>query len=379
MSTKDYYKTLGVEKNATQDEIKKAYKKLVVKHHPDRNKENKAEAEKKMKEINEAYEILSNPEKRSRYDHYGDSAFSGGQGFSGFRSEHFGDFDFSQFGSVFEEFFGGSTQGGRKKKSAARRGSDLKFNLHLTLEECFKGVRKNIEFDALDKCDACDGTGSADKSAKVNCPDCNGHGSVRMQQGFFVVEQACGRCQGTGEIIKNPCRQCRGSGVKTARKKHVVEIPAGIQDGMTIQMPNLGDAGQNGGPAGTLYVAINVKKHSIFARKGDDLACEIPIMFTTLALGGEVAIPTIDGKQISLKIPEGTQTGTVIKASGHGMSILRSGGRRGDLYVSVKADTPKNLNKEQKDILKKFAEITGHNNHEETKNFFDKVREFFSV
>lgn len=371
MSKRDFYEILGVGKKASDDEIKKAYRKLAMQHHPDRNPGN-PEAEKKFKEATEAYETLKDAQKRAGYDTYGHNAgqqggFGGGQGdFSGF---DFNDI-FSNFSDIFGEM-GGQGQG--KKKSSALRGSDVRYNIEITLAEAFGGVSKNISFTIPTQCSTCSGLGGEKGEKPTNCGTCNGSGKVRMQQGFFIVERTCGSCHGAGQIVKNPCKTCRGEGRVNKEKKLAVKIPAGVDEGNKIRLSGEGEAGQRGGPAGDLYVFVTVKRHQFFNRDGDDIYAEVPIQFTTAALGGAIEVPIIDGSKASLKIPEGTQSAQQFRLKGKGMSVLSSGGRRGDMFVKVLVEVPKKLSTEERDLLKKLDDIMAKNPSEsKSDNFFKK-------
>ena len=348
---RDYYEVLGVSKTATAEEIKKAYRKKAMEFHPDKNPDNK-EAEAKFKEAAEAYDVLKDDNKRAAYDRYGQNAFQNGGraggfgGFGGFQQANFNDFSdiFSSFSDIFSDI------GGRRnsRRSSSVDGSDLRYDVTLTLEEAFNGKVMDVNFSAMGKCDACNGSGSADGSAPITCPDCNGTGSVRMQQGFFIVEQACRRCRGTGKIIKNPCGKCGGTGRVNKNRVLSVKIPAGVDNGSKIKLTGEGEAGLNGGKAGDLFVFINIKKHNIFTRERNDLYITAGILPTTAMIGGEIEVPTIDGGKTTVKIPAGTQYGDKIRVAGKGMNILNSGGRRGDLILNVKIDIPKNMSAEDR-------------------------------
>ncbi len=351
--SKDLYGILGVSKSANKDELKKAYRKLAMKYHPDRNPDNK-EAEAKFKEAKEAYEILNDEQKRQMYDQYGYEAATGqGGGAGGFGGFGGGSADFSDmFGSVFGDMFGGG--GGR---SRAQHGSDLLFHLDLTLEEAVKGTQQTIKVPTQVACKPCDGSGAKKGSSKKTCQTCHGQGQVRMQQGFFAVQQTCPTCQGMGEIIEKPCDVCHGHGRVRDTKKLSVKIPAGVDNGDRIRLAGEGEAGEHGAPAGDLFVEITVKRHEIFTRKGNDLYCEIPVSFVTAALGGELEVPTLSGKG-NLKIPAETQTGKLFKISGKGVKSARNHAT-GNLLVRVIVETPVNLNKEQIGLLEKFQETLG--------------------
>ncbi len=354
---RDYYDVLGISKNATADEIKKAYRKKAMEFHPDKNPGNK-EAEAKFKEAAEAYDVLKDPDKRAAYDRYGQSAFQNGGagaggfgGFGGFQQTNFTDFSdiFSQFSDIFSDIGGGS--GRKTKRSSSVDGSDLRYDVDLTLEEAYNGKIIDVNFTAMGKCEDCKGSGSADGSAPTTCPDCNGTGSVRTQQGFFIVEQPCRRCRGTGKIIKNPCKKCGGTGRVNKNRTLSVKIPAGVDNGSKIKLTGEGEAGMNGGNSGDLFVFVNVKKHNIFARERNDLYITAGILPTTAMVGGEIEVPTIDGGKAVVKIPEGTQYGDKIRVAGKGMPVLNAGGRRGDLILNIKIDIPKNLSSDDKKTI----------------------------
>ncbi len=376
MSKRDYYEILGVGKKASDDEIKKAYRKLAMQHHPDRNPGN-PEAEKKFKEATEAYEVLKDAQKRAGYDTYGHEAgqggFGGGRGGQG-QGNDFSGFDFNDIFSNFSDIFGemgGSRQG--KKKSSAIRGSDVRYNIEITLSEAFSGVTKNISFSIPSQCGTCNGLGSENGDKPSDCNTCQGSGKVRMQQGFFIVERTCGTCNGSGQIIKNPCKTCRGEGRVNKEKKLAVKIPAGVDDGNKIRLSGEGEAGSRGGPAGDLYVFVSIKKHGFFNRDGDDIYCEIPIKFTTAALGGSLEVPIIDDSKAKLQIPEGTQTGQQFRLKGKGMTVLSSGGRRGDMFIKVFIAVPKKLSAEEKSLLVKLDDLVGDKaDDSKADNFFKK-------
>lgn len=382
-TTRDYYEVLGVAKTATADEIKKAYRKKAMEFHPDKNPGNK-EAEEKFKEATEAYEVLKDADKRAAYDRYGHAAFNGGAGGGagagagfggfggfggGFQSHQFN--DFSDIFGAFSDIFGGETgRRGGASATAQNEGSDLRYDITLTMEEAFSGKVVDVNFTAPSKCDDCDGTGSADKSGTTTCPDCNGTGSKRVQQGFFVVEQTCRKCRGTGKIVKNPCKKCNGTGRINKTKKLSVKIPAGVDNGSKIKLAGEGEAGLNGGKAGDLFVFVNVKKHDIFVRDKNDLYINLGIMPTTAMLGGEVDVPTIDGKTTKCKIPAGTQHGSRVRVPSKGMPVLNGGGRRGDLVVNVNIEIPKSMNSEEKDLAQKLDDSLQKT--QKTSGFFKK-------
>ncbi len=383
MSKRDYYEILGVSRNASADEIKKSYRKLAMQFHPDRNPGNK-EAEAKFKEATEAYEVLKDDQKKSAYDQFGHDAFS--QGGGGSRGGNgggagMGDFDFNDIFSNFSDIFG-DFGGGRqtKKRSAAQRGSDIRYNLEISLEEAFRGVTEKISFSIPCACDACKGTGAQNGEKPADCPTCKGSGKIRAQQGFFVVERACTTCAGAGQIIKNPCKVCHGQGRVNKDKTLAVKIPAGVEEGNRIRLTGEGEAGARGGPAGDLYVYISIRKHQFFNRKGDDVHFEIPLKFTTAALGGAIEIPTIDGAKASLKIPEGSQNGDQFRLKSKGMSVINSGGRRGDMYVKINIETPVKLSSEERELLTKLDQLMNKKttSNPKSESFFKKVGDLFS-
>lgn len=366
MAKQDYYELLGVTKSADEKEIKRAYKKLAMKYHPDRTQGDK-EKEAKFKEIQEAYEILSDREKRVAYDQYGHAAFEQG----GFGGGGFGD----MFGDIFGDIFG-SSRGSRQR---VIRGEDLRYDIEISLEEAVKGVTKDIKINTLAHCDHCDGTGAEKGSNIETCPTCHGAGRVRRQQGFFVSESLCPTCHGSGKRIEKPCHHCHGEGRVHKKKNLSVKIPAGVDTGNQLRLAGEGAAGENGAPAGDLYVVIHVKEHHIFERDGNNLYCEVPISFTTAALGGEIEVPTLDGR-VKLKIPEETQTGKFFRMRGKGVTSARSG-YAGDLICKVVVETPVKLNSEQKELLQKLEEsLQGKSkgkHNPKSSGFLDGVKKFF--
>lgn len=374
---RDYYQVLGITKSASADDIKKAYRKLAMQYHPDRNPGNK-EAEAKFKEATEAYEVLKDEQKKAAYDQYGHSAFSqggGGGGQGGFDGFDFNDI-FSNFSDIFGDF-GGRQQG--KKRSAAQRGSDIRYNLEISLEEAYRGVNEKITFSIPSSCSSCNGSGAQNGEAPTDCGTCKGSGKIRAQQGFFIVERACTSCAGTGQIIKNPCKSCGGQGRLNKEKTLSVKIPAGVEEGNRIRLSGEGEAGVRGGPSGDLYVYISIRKHQFFSRKGDDIHFEVPIKFTTAALGGSVEIPTIDGTKAKLQIPEGAQNGDQFRLKSKGMTVMNAGGRRGDMYVKINIETPVKLSKEERDLLQKLDILMqGKASNPKSDSFFKKVSDLFS-
>ena len=373
MSKRDYYEVLGVSREATEQEIKSAYRKLALQHHPDRNQGNSA-AEEKFKEAAEAYAILSDGDKRARYDRFGHAGVSSQAG-GGFDPSTFAGFE-DIFGGIFGDFFGGRPGG-------PERGSDLRYDLEITFEESSRGVETSIQIPRLETCDTCDGSGAAAGSKPSTCPQCQGRGQQRFQQGFFTVARTCGRCQGSGRIVTKPCPTCKGAGRTSKERKLTVKIPAGIADGQRLRISGEGEGGAHGGPAGDLYVFIEVSPHAFFRREGNNLSCEIPLSFSTLALGGTIEVPTLDGHE-SFKVPEGTQSGNVFRLRGKGMPDV-SGRGRGDLFFTVQAVTPKKLNKEQRALFEQLAKVLPKEKFEprkvegdeEDKNLFEKVKDIF--
>ncbi|CNH30286.1 molecular chaperone DnaJ [Yersinia pekkanenii] len=372
MAKRDYYEVLGVRKDVDEREIKKAYKRLAVKYHPDRNQDENDTGE-NFKEVKEAYEILTDPQKRAAYDQYGHAAFEqGGMGGGGFGGG--GGADFSDvFGDVFGDIFGG----GRRQR--ASRGSDLRYNMDLTLEEAVRGVTKEIRIPALNECDVCHGSGAKPGSSPVTCSTCRGAGQVHMRQGFFTVQQACPTCHGNGKIIKDPCNKCHGHGRVEKSKTLSVKIPAGVDTGDRIRLSGEGEAGEHGAPSGDLYVQVQVKAHPIFEREGNNLYCEVPINFAMAALGGEIEVPTLDGR-VKLKVPAETQTGKLFRMRGKGVKSVR-GGSQGDLLCRVVVETPVHLSEKQKQLLRELEEsfvgAAGEKNSPRSKSFLDGVKKFF--
>ncbi|OSI09650.1 molecular chaperone DnaJ [Neisseria zoodegmatis] len=375
MSSKDFYETLGVARSASDDEIKKAYRKLAMKYHPDRNPGN-AEAEEKFKEIQKAYDILSDKQKRSAYDQYGHAGVDpnmGGGGFGG----GFGGFGGAQgfdFGDIFSQMFGG-TAGGRQPNY---QGADLQYAVEITLEEAAKGIKKRITIPTYEECDVCHGSGAKPGTSATTCSTCHGTGTIHVRQAIFQMQQTCPTCHGTGKEIKDPCVKCRGEGRVKTTKTVEVNIPAGIDDGQRIRLSGEGEPGMHGAPSGDLYVVVHVKEHKTFERNGLDLHCEMPISFAIAALGGEVEVPTLDGK-VKLSIPKETQTGRRMRVKGKGIKSLRSSAV-GDLYCHVVVETPVNLTDRQKELLEEFEKISTGMERSQTprqKSFFDKVRDIF--
>lgn len=379
MATKkkrDYYEVLGVSRNASEEEIKRAYRKLAVKFHPDKNPTD-PHAEEKFKELGQAYDVLMDADKRAAYDRFGHAAFEQGGGFRGGFHDPFDIFR-EVFGGgggigggIFETFFGGVAGQGEDRQ----RGADLRYDMQITLEEAALGTEKEIEVRKLDECDKCGGTGAEPGSRSINCPVCGGRGQVISSRGFFQVSQTCPRCRGVGHIVEKPCRQCDGEGRLEKPSRIKLKIPAGIADGSRLRSPRNGEAGIRGGPQGDLYVVIHVQEHKIFQRDGDNLYCEVPIPFTLATLGGEVPVPTLEGKA-NLKIPEGTQSGQIFKLRGKGVVHVNAR-ERGDLLVRVMVEVPTRLNAEQRAKLQEFAQLCGEKNTPLQKSFFERAKEFF--
>lgn len=377
----DYYELLGASKQATQDELKKAYRKMAVKFHPDKNPGNAA-AEEKFKKVAEAYEILKDEQKRAAYDRYGHAAFSNGGGGGG--GQHHDPFDiFSDVfgggggggGSIFEEFFGGGQRGGGGGRGGAARGSDLRYDLEISLEDAAKGIEKEISFRKPTSCSKCKGSGAEPGSGVKTCPTCGGHGQVTASKGFFSVRQTCPSCNGAGQRVEKPCGNCGGEGRINETTKIKVKVPPGVDSGSKLRSSGNGEAGAHGGPSGDLYIVIDVAEHEIFERQDENLYCEIPIKFTLATLGGTIEVPTLTGKA-SLKIPAGTQSGTTFRLKGKGLPSLR-GGYYGDQMVRMKIEVPKSLTSEQREKLEEFALACGDADEPVGKSFFDKAKKMF--
>ena len=377
MAKRDYYETLGVERSASDAELKKAFRKKAMELHPDRNKDN-PDAESQFKEVNEAYDILKDAEKKAAYDRYGHAAFEGGtaNGAGGFRPQG-GDFS-SAFSDVFDDLFGDFMGGGRSRGGQrSTRGSDLRYNMRVTLEEAYSGKQAQITVPSSATCEACNGTGAEGGAEPMTCPTCSGLGKVRAQQGFFTIERTCPTCNGQGQTIKNPCKSCAGAGRTQKDRSLNVNIPAGVETGTRIRLAGEGEAGLRGGAPGDLYIFIQVDDHPIFERDGKDLYCRIPVTMSTAALGGELEAPTIDGGRSRVKVPTGVQTGKQLRLRGKGMPPLRGSGS-GDLYIELAVETPVNLNARQKELLKEFDEIAEKANNPDSADFFTKVKKFWS-
>ena len=369
---RDYYEVLGIQKGAGEAEIKKAYRSLAKKYHPDVNPGD-AEAEVKFKEINEAYAILSDPEKKARYDQYGHEGIDPSAGFGGYGDfGGFGGFDFSD---IFSSFFGGGGGGGGSRRNAPTRGEDLQYRLAISFEEAAFGCKKEISYNRIEKCPECGSTGAEKGTSPEVCKECGGTGQVRVTQrtalGMFQTTKTCDHCHGTGKIIKNPCKNCSGKGYVKVTKKLEVSIPAGIDDGERVGLPGQGNSGRNNGPTGDLIILVSVRPHPIFERDGYNLYCEVPLTFAEVALGAEISVPTLEG-QVKYTIPEGTQSGTTFTLRGKGIQAIRST-RKGDLIFRVVVEIPKNMNETQKDLLRKFADSCGDTNYAKKTSFFKKI------
>jgi molecular chaperone DnaJ len=374
MAKRDFYDVLGVSKNASPEELKSAYRKLAVKYHPDKNPGDKT-SEDKFKEASEAYGILSDQEKKQNYDNFGHAAFEGG---GGRQSGGFGGFGGADFSDIFEDFFGDFGGGGRSRgrRNTSNKGSDLRYDLSITLEEAYEGKKQDIKFSTTEKCNTCKGNGSKPGHSADRCTVCGGNGKVRSNQGFFTVQQTCPQCAGSGEEITNPCNDCNGQGNKQASKKISVTIPKGVDDGTRIRLAGKGEAGSRGGANGDLYLFINVHSHDLFKRSDENLFFEFPISIADAALGTTIEIPTIDGGKAKIKIPDGTQNGKQFRLKGKGMPYMRGSGN-GDLYVQVNTEVPISLNKEQKELLEKFREIENEKSNPSIKKFFQKAKSFW--
>lgn len=371
MSEKDYYEVLGVAKNASDDEIKKAYRRLAMKHHPDRNKDNPS-AEEKFKEAKQAYEILSDNQKRTAYDQFGHAGVGAGAGAGGFGGAGFGD----AFSDIFSDIFGGGRSGGGGNR--VFRGADLRYNLSLTLEEAVKGTSVKVRVPTMVACETCGGSGAKKGTKPVTCATCGGHGQVRLQQGLFSIQQTCPKCHGSGQSISDPCAKCHGHGRVQERKTLSVKVPPGVDNGDRIRLAGEGEAGENGGPPGDLYVQISVKEHPIFVREDNDLYSDVPISFSTAALGGELNVPTLEG-QVKLKIPKETQSGKMFRLRGKGVKSVRSR-VTGDLFCRVVVETPVNLSKKQQELLSEFESSleAGKKRHRpKAHSWLDGVKKFF--
>lgn len=370
----DFYETLGVQKGADDKELKAAFRKLAMQFHPDRNPGDQA-CEHKFKEINEAYEMLKDPQKRAAYDRFGHAAFEHGGGGGGFGGNGFGG---GGFADIFEDIFGDMMGGGRQRRSSGgrERGADLRYNMEISLEEAYAGRTAQIRVPASVACTECSGSGAKPGTQPTSCAMCSGSGRVRAAQGFFSVERTCPQCHGRGQTIKDPCGKCSGQGRVTEERSLSVNIPAGIEDGTRIRLANEGEAGLRGGPSGDLYIFLSVKPHELFQRDGADLYCKVPISMTTAALGGSFEITSLDGAQTRVKVPEGTQNGRQFRLKSKGMPVLRQPAV-GDLYIQVAVETPENLTKRQRELLEEFEKISSKENSPQSSGFFTRMKDFF--
>jgi len=376
MSKRDYYELLGLSKGASADEIKKAYRAKAKELHPDRNADN-PNAEAQFKEVNEAYDVLKDADKKAAYDRFGHAAFEGGMGGGG-RPGGQGDFT-SAFSDVFDDLFGDFMGGGRRSggRNRATRGSDLRYNLRVSLEEAYTGLQKSIKVPTSVQCGSCNGTGAESGSEPTTCPTCSGMGKVRATQGFFTVERTCPTCSGLGQMIKNPCRSCSGAGRVEKDRSLSVNVPAGVETGTRIRLSGEGEAGMRGGPAGDLYIFIEVEEHKIFNRDGLNLFCRVPVSMSSAALGGDIEVPTIDGGRSRVKIPQGSQSGRQMRLRGKGMPAIKSS-QSGDMFIELAVETPVNLTTRQKELLREFEKLSEDNNPEST-SFFSSVKSFWDT
>ena len=372
MAKRDFYETLGVTRTVTETELKVAFRKAAMQHHPDRNPSDKT-AEIRFKEVNEAYQVLSDGQKRSAYDRFGHAAFEQGGGGAGGMGDGFG----ASMSDIFDDLFGDMMGRGRSNRSGGReRGSDLRYNMEITLEDAFKGKTATVKIPTSISCDACSGSGAKQGSRPKTCGTCGGQGRVRAQQGFFAIERTCPTCGGRGEIIENPCTVCAGSGRVTRERSLSVNVPAGVEDGTRIRLSGEGEAGMRGGPSGDLYIFLSVKPHQFFQRDGADLYCRVPISMVQAALGGEFTVPTVDGGEAKVKIPDGTQSGKQFRIKDKGMPVLRSRDI-GDLYIQTMVETPQNLTRRQKELLTEFEAESTQKTYSESAGFFDRIKDFF--
>lgn len=372
MAKRDYYEVLEVTRTCTEVELKSAFRKKAMQFHPDRNPGN-ADAELKFKEVNEAYQCLNDAQKRAAYDRFGHAAFENGGAGGGFGG---GDGFASSMADIFDDLFGGMMSGNRQRSGGRERGSDLRYNLEISLEEAFTGKDTSIKVPTAIACEACTGTGAKPGSKPVTCATCGGHGRVRAQQGFFAIERTCPTCQGRGQTISDPCKTCSGSGRVTRERQLSVNIPAGVEDGTRIRLSGEGEAGVMGGPSGDLYIFLAVKPHPFFQRDGADLYCRVPISLVQAALGGEFSLHTLDASEVRVRVPEGTQSGRQFRLKGKGMPVLRSRDV-GDLHVQAVVETPQNLTKRQRELLMEFEKESSSKTHPESNGFFSRMKDFF--
>jgi len=372
-SKRCYYETLEVTKTATGDVLKSAYRKMAMRFHPDKNPGDHT-AEVKFKEINEAYDVLKDDQKRAAYDRFGHAAFEAGMGAAGARAG-FG--DFGSFGDVFEDIFG-QMMGGMGRGKRQNRGQDLRYNLEISLEEAFRGRSAEIKVPTMVACEVCTGSGAEPGHSPETCPTCAGHGKVRATQGFFTIERTCSACRGSGKIIRNPCKACRGAGLVQKERMLNVDVPPGVEEGTRIRLSGEGAAGANGGPPGDLYIFLSVIEHPIFQRDGHDLHCRAPVSFVTAAMGGSIEVPTLDGGRAKVIIPEGTQPGRQFRLRGKGMPVLRSA-QKGDLYVELAVETPVKLTRRQKELLREFEAESGSGTQPEAEGFLARLKDFWKA
>ena len=374
MAKRDFYEVLGVSRGSDDKALKGAFRKLAMQYHPDRNNGDQT-AELRFKEINEAYEVLKDPQKRAAYDRFGHQAFDGGGGFGGGGAG--AGAGFASFADIFDEFFGDFRGGGRR--SGRERGSDLRYNLEVTLDEAFTGKTVEVEVPTSVACDVCSGSGSKPGTSPKACPTCGGAGRVRASQGgFFHIERTCPACQGRGEVVSDPCTRCSGAGRVDQKRTLSVNIPPGIEDGTRIRLAGEGEAGVRGGPSGDLYIFLSIKPHAFFQRDGADIFCRVPVSFTTASLGGQFEVPTLDGARSRVKVPEGAQSGMQVRLKGKGMPVLRSR-QVGDMYVQIVVETPRNLSRRQRELLQEFEQVSNEENNPESSGFFSRVKDFLDT
>jgi molecular chaperone DnaJ len=372
MAKRDFYEVLGVSRGCDEKELKGAFRKLAMQLHPDRNGGDHS-AELKFKEVNEAYEVLKDPQKRAAYDRFGHRAFEQGGGFGGAGAAS----GFASFADIFDEFFGDFRAGGRR--TARERGSDLRYNLEITLEDAFAGKTVEVEVPTSVTCEICAGSGSKPGTSPKTCPTCGGQGRVRASQGgFFHIERTCLACHGRGEVVSDPCTKCSGAGRVSQARTLSVNIPPGIEDGTRIRLAGEGEAGVRGGPAGDLYIFLSLKPHPFFQRDGADIFCRVPVSITTAALGGQFEVPTVDGGRTRVKVPEGSQSGRQFRLKGKGMPVLRAR-QVGDMYVQIAVETPQNLTRRQRELLQEFEQASSEENNPESAGFFSRVKDFFET
>ncbi len=375
MAKRDYYEILGVNRQATEADLKSAFRKLAKEHHPDRNPDDKS-AEQKFKELNEAYEVLKDPQKRAAYDQFGHAAFEGGRGGQSGFGPDFASSMSDIFDDLFGEFMGGRRGNQRGRGTGRERGADMRYNMEISLAEAYAGKQAQIKVPTSVRCEPCSGTGAKPGTKPSACPTCAGSGKVRASQGFFTIERTCPSCHGRGEFIDDPCRSCDGAGRITKERTLQVSIPAGVEDGTRIRLAGEGEAGARGGPAGDLYIFLSIKPHEFFQRDGADVFCRVPIAMTTAALGGNIEVPTLDGSRVKMPIPAGAETGKQFRLKGKGMPVLRSN-VQGDMYIQVEVETPKNLTRRQRELLEEFDKEAKADNSPASTGFFSRVKEFF--